>query len=322
MILRVAHLRDCAYELEHHVHLGRAGRRRRRRRRSASLTGPSAAGWTPRERALLDAVDAAAPATATSTTRRGTRCAPTSTSASAIELVLLVGHYEMLATAIRTLRIEPDARPAIDALATPPAAAGATTSPASRSRRTSDCASPWAMAEADAGRRGTVGTPVADVLTGRGVSRETFYRLYPDKLACFLDAFDLVERRAARAPGRDRGARRRPDRAGRPRAHGPTSRCSGPSPGSPGSCSWRSIAAGPEAMARRALLQRRIGDRARRPCSTRGPTTPGSRCDALVAAISTMVTGPLVTGDLAALDALRPRVLRHVQALEALGLLG
>ena len=108
VILRVAHLRDCAYELEHHIHLARrAGVGDADVQRV--LTGPSAAGWTPREQALLGAVDqlhhdrdlddAAWDALSAHLDER-----------ERIELVFLVGHYELLATAIRTLRIEPDAR--------------------------------------------------------------------------------------------------------------------------------------------------------------------------------------------------------------------
>jgi AhpD family alkylhydroperoxidase len=108
VILRVAHLRDCAYELEHHVHLadkadlGPADVER-------VLAGPTADGWTARERALLTAVDqlhhtgdvddAAWDALAAQLDER-----------ERLELVFLAGHYELLATAIRTLRIEPDAR--------------------------------------------------------------------------------------------------------------------------------------------------------------------------------------------------------------------
>lgn len=108
VILRVAHLRDCAYEFDHHVHLGR------RSGVTADdvarvLEGPGALGWSPREHAILAVVDALHhdgdvddqtwAAMRTHLDERG-----------AIELCLLAGHYEMLATTIAALRIEPDAR--------------------------------------------------------------------------------------------------------------------------------------------------------------------------------------------------------------------
>ncbi|MFA4928959.1 MAG: carboxymuconolactone decarboxylase family protein [Patulibacter sp.] len=106
VILRVAHLRSCAYEFEHHVRLGRragvvAADVERIRQ------GPGADGWSPRERTLLTAVDRLHHDQdlddATWTALRGELDEP-----AAIELCLLVGHYEMLATAIHTLRIQPD----------------------------------------------------------------------------------------------------------------------------------------------------------------------------------------------------------------------
>ncbi len=104
-ILRVAHLRGCRYEFEHHVRLGRRaglddadiGR---------VMDGPQA-GWPPREQALLSAVD--------ELHRDGDLSDAAWEALQAhfddrrlIELVFLVGHYEMLATAIQALRIEPD----------------------------------------------------------------------------------------------------------------------------------------------------------------------------------------------------------------------
>lgn len=107
-ILRVAHLRDCAYEFEHHVALGRR----------AGVTaddvarvkdGPAALGWSGRERALLDAVDQLHERQDLDDTRWSALRTHVD-EATAIEFLLLVGHYEMLATFINTLRIEPDRR--------------------------------------------------------------------------------------------------------------------------------------------------------------------------------------------------------------------
>ena len=108
VILRVAHLRACSYEFEHHRHLGRR----------AGVTdaevdrvviGPTAPGWTEREGAVLTAVDELhqhqdlGDATWHELGRH-------LDEAEIVELLLLVGHYEMLATTIATLRIQPDAR--------------------------------------------------------------------------------------------------------------------------------------------------------------------------------------------------------------------
>ncbi len=106
VILRVAHLRSCAYEFEHHVRLGRRagiGPADVERVRE----GPDAEGWSPRERTLLTAVDRLHHDQdlddATWSSLRAHLDEPTT-----IELCLLVGHYELLATVIHTLRIAPD----------------------------------------------------------------------------------------------------------------------------------------------------------------------------------------------------------------------
>ena len=106
VILRVAHLRGCEYERAHHVRLGRrAGLTDDDLRRVGQ--GPDAAGWSERARALLTAVDEL---------HHGGEVSDATWDALAghlderrlIELVVLAGHYEMLATFINTLRIEPD----------------------------------------------------------------------------------------------------------------------------------------------------------------------------------------------------------------------
>jgi AhpD family alkylhydroperoxidase len=106
VILRVAHLRDCRYEFDHHVHLGRrAGVTPTDVERV--MAGPDADGWSARERAILRAVDALHhDRDLDDATWDGLRSHLD--DRGAIELVLLVGHYEMLATAIAALRIQPD----------------------------------------------------------------------------------------------------------------------------------------------------------------------------------------------------------------------
>jgi AhpD family alkylhydroperoxidase len=106
IILRVAHLRGCTYEFEHHVRLGRrAGVTAEDVSRVTA--GPDAAGWSPREQALLGAVDVLQrdrdlDDVAWATLREHLD------EATAVEFLLLAGHYDMLATFLLTLRVEPD----------------------------------------------------------------------------------------------------------------------------------------------------------------------------------------------------------------------
>jgi AhpD family alkylhydroperoxidase len=106
VILRVAHVRDCRYEHDHHVKLGRR----------AGLTdseiarvedGSDADGWSPREQVILAATDELL-ATGDVTDETWSRLSGALDTRQLIELVMLVGHYEMLAKAINTIRIQPD----------------------------------------------------------------------------------------------------------------------------------------------------------------------------------------------------------------------
>lgn len=106
VILRVARLTACTYEEQHHRHLAaRAGLSLEEIDRV--VDGPDADGWSDRERVLLWATD--------ELHRDRDLTDPTWAAlrahldeATTIEFVLLVAHYEMLATTIGTLRIDPD----------------------------------------------------------------------------------------------------------------------------------------------------------------------------------------------------------------------
>jgi AhpD family alkylhydroperoxidase len=108
-ILRVAHLRHCRYEFEQHVRIGRragvAGADVTR-----VLEGPQADGWTPREAALLTAVDELHHDRDLRDETVDRLRRHLADDRDLIELVLLVGHYEMLATTIVALGIQPDRR--------------------------------------------------------------------------------------------------------------------------------------------------------------------------------------------------------------------
>ena len=105
VILRVAHLRACAYESSHHRRLARrAGVTEDEIRR---LEQPGLDGWAPRDRALLAAVDALLLRNDL-TDEEWTATRAVLTERATLELLLLVGHYDMLATTLMTLRLEPD----------------------------------------------------------------------------------------------------------------------------------------------------------------------------------------------------------------------
>ncbi|MGI5324423.1 carboxymuconolactone decarboxylase family protein [Actinomadura nitritigenes] len=106
VILRVAHLRDCRYEFDHHVRLARrAGVRAADVERLQE--GPDADGWNPREQAILAAADELHHRQDLSD-ETWARLRARLTEAECVELCMLAGHYEMLATVITALRVRPD----------------------------------------------------------------------------------------------------------------------------------------------------------------------------------------------------------------------
>lgn len=108
VILRVATLRDCRYELEHHLHLApRYGLHDDEIRRVSE--GPEAPGWTAHQQVLLQAVDTIhEKQDLDDETWR--RLREHLDERRSMELCLLVAQYEMLATTIAALRIQPDGR--------------------------------------------------------------------------------------------------------------------------------------------------------------------------------------------------------------------
>jgi AcrR family transcriptional regulator len=159
-----------------------------------------------------------------------------------------------------------------------------------------------AMAETMA-RNGYVGTSVADVLRTAKVSRETFYEQFESKEDCFMSALeaavDVVLAAAFAAPPAgstplerfDRGLKTYLDAIA---AQPELSRL----------FLIEVYAAGPAALERRAAVQQRF---AHVLGATFGRRTAGDRFanEAIVAAISSMVTARLAVGDLKGLRALR-----------------
>ncbi|MCW2940615.1 MAG: carboxymuconolactone decarboxylase [Actinomycetia bacterium] len=105
-ILRTAHLSGCAYEWGHHVRIGG----------EAGLSGTEiaalAAGlddhpWAPGDRAVVAAADELN-ATGTLGDATWSALAERFDERGLIELVILIGHYRMLAYGLNALRVQPE----------------------------------------------------------------------------------------------------------------------------------------------------------------------------------------------------------------------
>jgi alkylhydroperoxidase family enzyme len=106
VILRVATRCGSDYELAQHRRLGRrAGLSAEEVDR---VQAPGLAGWGPRDGLLLRAVDALHDHRDLDDALWAELAAELD-EATLVELVMLVGHYEMLATTLGTLRVQPDA---------------------------------------------------------------------------------------------------------------------------------------------------------------------------------------------------------------------
>jgi AhpD family alkylhydroperoxidase len=106
LILRVAHNTGCEYEWSHHVRIGRkAGLSREQIDRVRE--GAGAAGWSERQAALLGAADELHEHDEIGDELWG-RLSAELDEVDLIELCMLVGHYEMLAMTLNSLRVAPD----------------------------------------------------------------------------------------------------------------------------------------------------------------------------------------------------------------------
>jgi AhpD family alkylhydroperoxidase len=107
VILRVAYNTSCDYEWGHHVRLGqRAGLSAAEVERVRS--GPGAEGWSPRRQLLLRAADEMHTEGEVGDALWAELAAELD-QVRLIELCLLIGHYEMLAMTLKSLRVQPEA---------------------------------------------------------------------------------------------------------------------------------------------------------------------------------------------------------------------
>ncbi len=174
------------------------------------------------------------------------------------------------------------------------------------------------LAMADAmHEKGYVGTPVADILKRAGVSRETFYQLFSSKLDCYLAAFDLVAEVLVTE------LRTVSDKPGSPlekfeRTLQAYLELLASQPAYARLFLVEVHAAGPEAMERRQEFQRRLATAV---AELLGAQSSAAQFEVqiFVAAVSAMVTGPLVAHDTDALLRLGPPLFDHVRRLAELG---
>lgn len=167
----------------------------------------------------------------------------------------------------------------------------------------------FAIAEAMT-RKGYVGTTVADVIKGAGVSRETFYEQFSSKLDCFLAAFDT----AADLLMAELAALTEVDGTPIERFEAAFTRYLDALADQPAFARVFLVevfAAGAEAIDRRIALQERIVDAL---VELLDVETEAGRfaCELLVAGTGSLVTGPLVADDLDGVRALRAPVVHLV----------
>ncbi len=178
-----------------------------------------------------------------------------------------------------------------------------------------------AMAQAVA-ERGYAKTPVAEVLRRAGVSRETFYEHFANKEECFIAAYHgaagIVLGAVAGETGAASGTASFAERLDRGLARYLALLASEPAIAR--TFLVEVYAAGPEALAQRVVVQRRFTAAV---AALVGASTDAQRfgCEALVGAISALVTQRVCDGRFDELEALHAPLLAYLMTtLDGLGL--
>lgn len=155
---------------------------------------------------------------------------------------------------------------------------------------------------------------VATIIKNAGVSRETFYQLYDSKLACYLDAFDVMSEVLLAHLHQQVTAEGSPGE----RFEGVLDAYLGAIAAAPGFARLflvESFAAGPEAGERRALIQAELADSlAALAGLEEGDEAGRFACRLFIAGVSSLVTTPLLAEDAAAIKALRDPLLAEARA--------
>jgi AcrR family transcriptional regulator len=159
-----------------------------------------------------------------------------------------------------------------------------------------------AMAETMA-EQGYVSTSVADVIARAGTSRETFYEQFASKQECFIAAYELAAQKVLseleREAASDGTALERFERAIRAYIDALASE-----PAFARLFMVEVYAAGDQVLERRAEIQKRFDELVKAAFGAGGPTERFA-CEALVAAVITMVTARLAARDIDGLRRLR-----------------
>ncbi len=107
LILRTAHNSGCEYEWRHHERLGKRAGLTPAQIEAVRTPPTDEATFSDRQKALLEAADQLHQQRALDDELWG-RLRPILSDAELIELCMLVGHYEMLAMTLNSLRVQPD----------------------------------------------------------------------------------------------------------------------------------------------------------------------------------------------------------------------
>ncbi len=167
--------------------------------------------------------------------------------------------------------------------------------------------------------KGYAKTTVADVIGGAGVSRETFYEHFANKEACFLAAFDAGVEAILATMREALGSEEDPPLERLDRAIVAYLRTMASGPPFARAFMVEIYAVGPEAVARRMELLQRFADIVAAVLDARGEDDRFA-CEAIVAAVSTMVTGRIATGKDGDLTDLHEPLMRLIGRLSKAGI--
>lgn len=163
------------------------------------------------------------------------------------------------------------------------------------------------------GKVGYTDTSVASIIKIAGISRETFYQIYDSKLACYLDAFDVISQVLAdHMRNESETATSGPERIGR--AITAYLSVIAAEPAFARLFLIESYAAGPEAMRRRDELQNQFAEAMAGMLELDRDDEAGHFvCKLITAAVSSMITNAVMEDDADAIMRIREPLMAEVR---------